>query len=198
LAELQTTISDKTQQISATNDSIADLKLKLTTLEESLEGSRAREKTLAKDLKDEKLLLASAAATHNDYVDGVKIWTERLIDVAERLTMQLSIMGMPNFRFSHDRGISESAGLTMFFEVVLEALNLLQSNRATQLANESHKLCQGILLKVLTKVAYRNLGLDLGQDSLLADADRRALEELVAPIVSMVDQVKRVEGQCRD
>nr|XP_020173132.1 myosin-14-like [Aegilops tauschii subsp. strangulata] len=42
LAEFQTTISDKTQQLSSANDSIADLKLKLTTLEESLEGSRGR------------------------------------------------------------------------------------------------------------------------------------------------------------
>nr|XP_040253918.1 tropomyosin-like [Aegilops tauschii subsp. strangulata] len=64
LAELQVTISDKTKQLSAANDSIADLKLKLTTLEESLEGSRAREKTLAKDLQDEKKLLESAAATY--------------------------------------------------------------------------------------------------------------------------------------
>jgi hypothetical protein len=198
LVELQVTISDKTKLLSEANDSIADLKLKLTTLEESLKGSRAREKTLAKDLKDEKLLLASAAATHNDFVEGVNLWTKCLIDAAEGLTMQLSIMGMLNFRFSHDRGISESAMLTMFFEAVLEALNLLHSNRATQLANESHKLCRGVLLKVLTKVAYRNPSLDLGQDSLPMDADRRALEELVAPIVSMVDQVKRVEGQRRD
>jgi hypothetical protein len=198
LAELQVAISDKTKLLSEANDSIADLKLKLTTLEQSLNGSRACEKTLAKDLKNEKLLLESAATTHNDYVEDVSLWTSRLIDAAEGLTMQLSVMGMPNFRFSHGRGISESARLTMFFEAVNEALKLLHSNRATQLASESRKLCRGVLLKVLTKVVYRNPGLDLSQDSLPVDADRRALEERVAPIVSMVDQVKRVEGQRRD
>ena len=45
----------------------------LTTLEEMLTESRAREKALAKDLEDEKLLLKSDAATHNDFVDGTKI-----------------------------------------------------------------------------------------------------------------------------
>jgi hypothetical protein len=198
LAELQVAISDKTKLLSEANDSIADLKLKLTTLEESLNGSRAREKTLDKDLKNEKLLLESTAATHNDYVEGVSLWTSCLIDAMEGLTTQLSVMGIPNFRFSHDRGISGSARLTMFFEAVNEALKLLHSNRVTQLASKSCKLCQGVLLKVLTKVVYRNPGLDLSQDSLLADADCRALEERVAPILSMVDQVKRVEGQRRD
>jgi hypothetical protein len=88
----------------------------------------------------------------------------------------------------------------MFFEALLDILKLLHSSRATQLANESRKLCQGILLKVLTKVAYRNPGLNLTNvlDSLPEDADRKALEEFVAPIVDMVDHVKRVEGQHRD
>ena len=109
-------------------------------------------------------------------------------------------MGMPNFMFSHDRGISESAKLTMLFEAVLEALNLLHSNRATQLANESRKLCRGVLLKVLTKVAYWNPNLDFTNmlESLPEDADHKALAELIAPIVNRVDQVKRVEGQRRD
>ena len=59
---------------------------------------------------------------------------------------------------------------------------------------------RGVLLKVLTKVAYMNLGRNLTNvlDSLQEDADRKALEELIAPIVDVVDQVKRVEGQRRD
>ena len=110
LAGLQVTISDKTKLLSKANVSIADQKLKLSTLEETLEGSRACERILAKDLKDEKLLLESAAATHNDYVAGVGIWIERLIDTAERLTTQLSIMGIPYFRFSTTRGFLRALG----------------------------------------------------------------------------------------
>nr|XP_020161762.1 tropomyosin-like [Aegilops tauschii subsp. strangulata] len=131
LAELQTTISNKTQQLSSANDTIGDLKLKLTTLKESLEGSRAREKTLAKDLQEEKQLLESVAATYNDYVKGVGIWTEHLIDVAERLTKQLSIMGLSNFRFPHKEMVTSSTRQTMFFEALLDALKLLHSSRAT-------------------------------------------------------------------
>nr|XP_040256264.1 plectin-like [Aegilops tauschii subsp. strangulata] len=188
--------ADLEKLASSANDSIANLKLKLTTLEESLEGSRAREKTLAKDLQEEKQLLESTAGTYNDYVKDMGIWTERLIDVAEMLTTQLSIMGMQSFRFSHEERVTPSARLTMFFEAVLDALMLLHSSRATQLANEFRKLCRGVLLKVLTKVAYRNLGPNPTNvlDSLPEDADRKAFEELVVPIVDLVDQVKRVEG----
>ena len=165
MAGLQVTISDRNKLLSEANDSIADLKLKLTTLEETLTSNGAREKTLTKKLKDEELLLASAAAEHNELVSGVKIWTACLVDVSEKLTMQLSPMGLPSIRYSHDDRISESARVTMFLEVVLEALKLLHDRRATHLANESRKLCRGALLKVLTKVAYKNLGLNLNQDS---------------------------------
>ena len=108
--------------------------------------------------------------------------------------MQLSTMGPPSIRYSHDARISESARMTMFPGAVLDALKLLHDRRATHLANESRKLCRGALLKVLTKVTYRNPRLDLSQDSLLADADRKALQELVAPVVSLVEHVTRVEG----
>ena len=143
-------------------------------------------------------MFASAIAEHKDFVSGMKIWTACLVDVSEKLTAQLSTMGLLSIRYSHDDRISESARVTMFLKAVLDALKLLHDGRATHLANESRKLCQGALLKVLTKVAYRNPGLDFNQDSLPADADRRALEELVMPVVSLVDHVTRVEGQCRD
>ena len=68
--------------------------------------------------------------------------------------MQLSAMGMPSFRFSHEVNVVDSARLTLFFERVLDALKLLHSNRAPYLAEESRKLFQGAVTKVLTKVAY--------------------------------------------
>jgi hypothetical protein len=200
LAEMQTTISGKIKELSAANGSIDDLKLKLTTLEETLEVSRARERTLTTDLQNEKNLLKSAAANYNDFEKGVKIWTERLVDVAQRLDAELSTMGLPNFSYPSDERVSTSARLTMFFEGLVDALKLLRSNRAAHLANESRKLCRAVLSKVLTKVAYRNPGLNLTNvlASLPETADLKALEELVAPIVDRVSGVKRVEGQRRD
>ena len=44
--------------------------------------------------------------------------------------------------------------LTLFFEGVLGALERLDSNRASSLANESQMICQGAMTKVLTKLAF--------------------------------------------
>jgi septal ring factor EnvC (AmiA/AmiB activator) len=200
LAEMQVAMSDKTKQLSSADDAIADLRLKLDTLEKSLEDSRARERALSKDLQDEKNLLKSATAAQVDYEKGVTIWTERLIDAAEKLTAQLASMGLPSFRYSSEDRISPSARLTMFFESTLDALKLLQSTRATQLANETRQLCRAVLRKVLIKVVHSNPGIDLTSalGHLPKDADVKALEELVAPILEKVDSIKRIEGQRRD
>nr|XP_020147570.1 nucleolar and coiled-body phosphoprotein 1-like [Aegilops tauschii subsp. strangulata] len=152
LAGLQVTISDRNKLLSKANNSIDDLKL--ATLEETLASSRAREKTLTKKLEDGEQLFTSAAAEHKDFVSGVQIWTACLVDVSEKPTAQLSTMGLPGIRYSHDDRISESARETMFLKAILDALKLLHHRRATHLANESRKLCRGAIFKVLTKVAH--------------------------------------------
>jgi hypothetical protein len=54
--------------------------------------------------------------------------------------------------------------------------------------------------KVLIKVVHKNPGINLTNvlACLPGDVNLNALEELVAPIVDRVSQVKRVEGQPRD
>ena len=96
--------------------------------------------------------------------------------------------------------MSPNAKLTLFFEGVLGALEQLRSNRATYLANESRRLCRGALTKVLTKVAFWNPSVDFANalESLPEDADLKALEERIEPIINCVDGVKRLEGQRRD
>ena len=197
LAEMQTTISDKTKLLSKVNKFIDDLKLKLDSQEKMLSESKAREQLLAKDLADKQLLLRTAASSHNKLVESTKLWTSHLVDVAEKLTAQLTAMGMPNFRFSHEARVAESARLSEFFERVLAALKLLQSTRAAYLAEESRQLCRDALIKVLTKVAHWNPSVDFAQalDSLPEDVDRQALEEHIEPIISCVNGVVRLEGQ---
>ena len=109
-------------------------------------------------------------------------------------------MGLQDHRQPLDDRVSPSAKLTMFFDRVLGALEQLHSDRKAHLANESRKLCQAVLRKVLTKVVYRNPSINLANvfDHLPKDADLKAAEELVAPIVDRVSQVKRVEGDRRD
>ena len=197
---MQTTISDKTKLLSKANESIDDLKLKLDSQEKMLSESHACEQILAKDLADEQLLLWTAASSHNKLVESMKLWTSHLVDVAEKITTQLTAMGMPIFRFSHETCVAESARLSEFFERVLDALKLLQSTRVAYLAEESWQLCWDALIKVLTKVAHWNPSVDFAQalDSLLEDIDHQALEERIEPIISHVSGVARLEGQHRD
>ena len=73
-------------------------------------------------------MLESAATTYNDYEKGMGIWTERLVDVTERLAAQLSTMGLSNLRYSSKERVSPCVRLTMFFEALLDALKLLHSS----------------------------------------------------------------------
>lgn len=176
MAKMQTTISNKTKLLSKANESIDGLMLKLDSQEKMLSESQALEQILA------------------------KLWTSHLVDVAEKITTQLTDMGMPNFRFSREANMAESARPSLFFERVLDALKLLQSTRASYLAVESRQLCRDALIKVLANVAHWNPNIDFAQalDSLPEDVDRQLLEEHVEPIISCVSGVARLEGQHRD
>ena len=154
LADSQVTVSDQIKLLSEANSYIHDLKLQLGALEGMLSEVTAWEETLNKALETEKRLQSDDAAAHKDYMGGVNLWINRLIDVAGKLTTQLAVIGMPDVRYSQEANISPNAGLTLFFERVLDALEQLRSSRATYLANEARKLCRGTLTKVLTKVAF--------------------------------------------
>lgn len=200
LSEMQVTIAEKGKQLSAANDSIKDLTLKLTTLTETLEGARKRELALEKEVQDEKALLQSAATAQNTFRNNVTLWTEALADTAADIDRELVKMGVQDFGFSTDEKLQPSAKLSLFFKGVVAALKKLQDNYPAQLADEARRLCQGALRKVLVKVAYRNPGLNLTNvlRSLPKDADLEALEALVAPIVDKVSKIQRVEGDRRD
>ena len=68
-------------------------------------------------------------------------WIGRLEDVPDRITTQLATMGMPNMRYAPERSGTTNAKLTLFFECVLGALELLHANRAASLADESRRFC---------------------------------------------------------
>ena len=103
-------------------------------------------------------------------------------------------------RYALEPNLSANYSLTLFFEKVVGALERLHANRVASLADESRRLCQGAMTKVLTKVAYwnPNLDFDAALESLPEDADHAALEERIEPIISRVNGVRRVEGQRRD
>ena len=131
---------------------------------------------------------------------GENLWISRLADVANKITKKLAAMGMPNMWYAPEPNVSPNAKLTLFFKGVLGALEQFCSNRATSLANEARRLCQGAMTKVLTKVVYWNPGLDFDAalESLPEVVDLVTLEERIKPIISRVDGVRRIEGQRRD
>ena len=80
--ELQGLLAERSKELSAAKDSNADLKLKLATLTQTLDGDREREVALSEKIKADKALLASAAAAHDAFRETVEHWTEGLVDAA--------------------------------------------------------------------------------------------------------------------
>ena len=133
-------------------------------------------------------------------MEGEDRWVGHLENVADRITMQLATMGMPNVRYTPERNMSPNAKLTLFFEGVFGALEHLHSNQAASLADEARMLCRGAVTKVLTKVAYwyPDLNFDAALESLPEDTDLAPLRQRIKPVISRVGGILRVEGQRRD
>src|SRR3954466_3059978 len=74
--ELQGHLAEKIKELGAAKDSNADLELKLTTLTKTLDGVREQEVALKKEIKADKALQESIAATQNTFREGVEHWTE--------------------------------------------------------------------------------------------------------------------------
>src|SRR6187200_1492150 len=98
--------------------------------------------------------------------------------------------------YSPDPNLPHSAKLSLFFRGVAPALARLREKLPAQLADESRRLCAGTLERVLTKIVYRNPGINLVNvlRSLPDDADQEALKAQVAHIVAKVNKVRRREG----
>ena len=132
--------------------------------------------------------------------ETVEHWTEGLVNVAAAIDGGLAQLGMEDLSYSSDEHLQPSAKLSLFFKGVATALQRLREKIPKQLADESRKICTGVLQKVLVKVAFRDPGLNLTNvlRSLPPDAELEALKALVAPIVGKVSEIKRVEGDCVD
>ena len=151
---------------------------------------------MSEEIKADEVLLASIAVTQNSFREAVEHWTEGLVNISAVIDGELAQLGMEDFGYSSDEHLQPSAKINLFFKGVATALQRLWEKIPKQLADESRKICAGVLQKVLMKVAFRNPGLSFTNvlKSLPPDADRDALKALVAPIVDKVSGIKRVEG----
>ena len=98
--------------------------------------------------------------------------------------------------YSPDESLPHSAKLSLFFRGVAPALARLREKIPAQLADEARRLCTGTMERVLSKIVYRNPGINLVNvlRTLPPEADQEALKAQVAHIVAKAGKIKRVDG----
>ena len=98
--------------------------------------------------------------------------------------------------YSPDENLPHSAKLSLFFRGIAPALAQLREKIPVQLADEARRLCMGTMERVLSKIVFRNPGINLVNvlRTLPPEADQEALRAQVAHIVAKVGKITRREG----
>ena len=122
VVQLEADLAEKGKELSAAKDSNADLELKLTTLTKTLDGAKEQETALKEEIKADKALLESVAATQNAFRENVEHWTESLVSAAADIDRELAQLGMEDLGYSSDGHLQPSAKLSLFFKGVATAL----------------------------------------------------------------------------
>ena len=140
--------------------------------------------------------MESVATSAENFRRTVEVWTDDLVASAASIDKELMALKVEHLIYSPDPNLPHSAKLSLFFRGIAPALADLQKKLPAQLAEESRQLCVGTLERVLTKIVYRNPGINLVNvlRSLPADADMEALKAQVAHIIAKVNKISRVEG----
>ena len=195
-SDLQVRLSKKGDELTAAKDSIADLELKVSTLTDSLDAARDRETKLKDELRKERNLVESAAVSASNFSRAVEQWTDELVTSAANIDMEMMALRAEHLVYSPDENLPHSAKLSLFFRGIAPALARLREKLPVQLADELRRLCAGTLERVLTKIVYRNPGINLVNvlRTLPDDADQEALKAQVAHIIAKVNKISRIEG----
>ena len=195
-SELQVRLSKQGDELKAAEDSIEDLELKVSTLKDSLDAVRDRETKLKEELRRERGLVESATTAAENFRCTVEVWTDDLVASASNIDQELLALKVEHLIYYPDPNLPHSAKLSLFFRGIAPALVDLRKKLPAQLAEESRQLCAGTLERVLTKIVYRNPGINLVNvlRSLPADADQEALKAQVAHIIAKVNKISRREG----
>ena len=123
-------------------------------------------------------------------------WTEELVASAANIDKEMVALRAEHLVYSPDESLPHSAKLSLFFRGVAPALAQLREKIPAQLADEARRLCMGTMERVLTKIVYRNPGINLENvlRTLPPEADLEALKAQVAHIVAKAGKIKRVDG----
>ena len=140
--------------------------------------------------------MESAAVSANQFSRAVEQWTEELVTSAANIDKEMMALRAEHLVYSPDENLPHSAKLSLFFRGIAPALARLREKIPVQLADEARRLCMGTMERVLSKIVYRNPGINLVNvlRTLPAEADQEALKAQVAHIVAKVNKITRREG----
>jgi hypothetical protein len=179
---------------------LADLNSNLVTLEKDLEVAREKERKLLESWEKDKAEHANAANSFKEHKKAMDLWTGRLVDVAEHLAAQVSIMDREEHRFAVGKHDSRSASLSLFFDGLLEILKKHHERTSASFANESRKFCIEVVSKMLVKIICQNPDVDVSKafKALPPGMDTTAAERAIIPLIDNINQIPRTEGDRRD
>ena len=140
-------------------------------------------RTLRKDAENK-------LANNSEQVD---LWIKSLVDIEERLTSQVAMMGMEGLVFSIGKHEVLSAKLGILFNELIERQKSCEEGRDARFASESRKLACNALFMVLRNIAYCHPDLNLtdGFRKLSAGADVFVVEQKAASFSVKVLSVPR-------
>jgi hypothetical protein len=193
MKEVQLQLPSKGQAFDTANDTITGMKARLGTLERMIESAVVHEKQLIRDLENTRVLQKDAEDKLANQVQQRDLWIKSLVDIAERLTAQIAMMGMESIAVSVDMHEVPSVKLALFFDGLIEGLRMHEEERAAHFANESRKLARNALFMVLSNIAFRHPDINLadGFRRLPEGADISAVEEKAAPFANNMLSVPR-------
>ena len=144
--------------------------------------------------------MESAAVSQNNFNRAVEQWTDELVTSAVNINKEMVALRAEHLVYSPDESLPHSAKLSLFFRGIAPALARLREKIPVQLADEARRLCMGTMERLLSKIVYRNPGINLVNvlRTLPPEADQEALKTQVAHIVAKVGKIQRVEGDHRN
>ena len=109
VVQLEADLAENGKELSAARYSNADLELKLTTLTKTLDGAKEQEAALKEEIRADKALLESAAATQNAFRETMEHWTESLVSAAADIDREFAQLGMEDLGYPSDENLQPNA-----------------------------------------------------------------------------------------
>lgn len=124
LNEVRSQLSSKSQDLDTANNTITDMRARLGTLVSEIKSAAVREKLPMKDLDNARTLQKDAEDKLVNQIEQRDLWIKNLVDIAERLTTQITTMDMKSWDFSVGRHEVPIVKLTLYFEGLIKGLKM--------------------------------------------------------------------------